>query len=417
MRRRIQFAFVAGALAALLLSAPRSSGGKPGRGKPFFDARKHQTRYAGPGRESADAVDVKEVLIGYFGPSDPDDPVGGDMWLAAQLAVEQANASCGYRGKPFRLVPAWSETPWGTGVSKLVRMVYRQRIWAIVGGIDGPSTHLAEQVVAKARLALISPVSTDRSANLANVPWVFSLCPGDHLTAGPLAAEIARRAGRKGPVLVSADDHDSRVFTGELKKALTMRRVGLQYQVEFRRGTKPSGQFVTQILAARPPVVVIAAGAEDSARMLGALRGGGYGGDIFGGPAMGRRVVAGARDAARGVTFPLLYNPSQMSEAGKFSEAFRRKCGRTPDYAAAHTHDALQMLIAAIRKAGLNRARIRDAVGALSPWTGLTGTVHWDGLGSNTRTAPLCTIEDGRMRTIPIAPHSRRPKPASGPGL
>ncbi|MCP5117243.1 MAG: ABC transporter substrate-binding protein, partial [bacterium] len=119
-----------------------------------------------------------------FGPSDPEHPLGGQMWQAAQLALELENDAGGYRGKPFRLIPAWSKDPWGTGTAELARLVYRHHVRAIVGGIDGSSTHLAEQLVAKARLSLVSPVSTDRTANLANVPWIFSLAPGDHLEMG-----------------------------------------------------------------------------------------------------------------------------------------------------------------------------------------------------------------------------------------
>ena len=347
---------------------------------------------------SSAAQTVQDVPIGYFGPSD------GDMWQAAQLTVEQANAAGGFRGKPFQLVSAWSQDPWGTGVSKLVRLVYQRRVWAIVGGIDGPSTHLAAQVVAKARLTLVSPVSTDRTTNLANVPWVFSLAPGDHLTAGPLAAEIERRGakGKKGLVLLSADDHDSRVFTAELRKALAKRRVGVQHQFEFRRDAKRTSRLVERVVSAGPSAVVIAAGPADSARLLDGLRAGGYSGGIFGGPAMGRRSVARAADAAGGVVFPLLYDPSSPSEAGKeFREAFQRRYKKMPDYTAAHTHDALRLLIAAIRKAGLNRTHIRDAVRDLAPWTGVTGIVRWDRRGSNTRTPPLGTIDDGCLRAIP----------------
>ncbi|MHC4741697.1 MAG: hypothetical protein ACYS8Z_07290, partial [Planctomycetota bacterium] len=39
--------------------------------------------------------DVEEVLIGYFGPTDPCHVRGGDMWRAACLAVEEANRAGG----------------------------------------------------------------------------------------------------------------------------------------------------------------------------------------------------------------------------------------------------------------------------------------------------------------------------------
>ena len=110
------------------------------------------------------------------------------MWCAACLAIEEANQAGGYEGLPFRLVPGWSGNPWGSGITAVTRMVYSQKVWAVIGGIDGPSTHLAEQVVAKARLPLLSPGSTDKTVNLANVPWMFSCVPDDHLLAPVLVS-------------------------------------------------------------------------------------------------------------------------------------------------------------------------------------------------------------------------------------
>jgi len=391
-------------LALSLLAFPPanrdSAGAESDRRKPFFDARKQRSEYAGPGRETSTAEEeVEEVLIGYFGPSDPDDAVGGDLWKAADLAIAQANAKGGYRGKPFRLVPAWSENPWGTGVKLVTRLAYDQRVWAIVGGIDGPTTHLAEQVVAKARLPLVSPISTDKTVNLANVPWMFSLAPGDHLLAPRLAAEIAARIGDGHIMIVSADDHDSRLLNVELKKELSQRRLAAKREAVFRRGRKELSNVVAQVTEVAPDVAVIIADADDSARLVMALRAEGFKGSIFGGPAMGRRqFMDKAGDAAEGVVFPLLWHGS--ARTASFERTFKQSHGHSPDYASAHTCDAVRLLIEAIRSAGLSRARIGDAIRELSPWTGVTGTVRWDGLGSNTRPAELGTITNGRVVSL-----------------
>ena len=386
--------------------APR----QPPAPQPFFRLREQYTEYAGPGREDPSPDEVDQIRIGYFGPADPAHPEGGQMWLAARLAVEEANREGGYRGKPFRLVPAWSENPWGTGVAQVVRMVYTERVWAIVGGIDGPSTHLAEQVVAKARLPLLSPASTDKTVNLANVPWTFSLLPGDHLQAPVVAEAISSRVGREPFVLVSAVDHDSQLFAVELAKCFARRRMAPRYHFKCDRAPGDVAGLLSRITTAKPSAVVLVAGADQSARLVTALGEGGFAGPVFGGPWMGRRKFSEqSGDAAEGVLFPLLYDRRKASEeeaSKEFLEAFESRSGRSPDYAAAHTYDAVRLLVAAIRKAGLNRARIRDAIQELSPFTGVTGSVKWDPLGSNTRSVPLGTIHDGRV--VPVAEGDRR---------
>jgi ABC-type branched-subunit amino acid transport system substrate-binding protein len=340
--------------------------------------------------------DVDEISIGYFGPHDPADPDGGDMWRAASLAVEEANRRGGYLGKPFRLVPAWSENPWGTGVTEVTRLVYRDRVWAIIGGIDGPSTHLAEQVVAKSQLVLISPASTDKSVNLARVPWMFSCAPGDHLLAPVLVEAIERCVGGEPFVLLSTDGHDPHRFVVELNACFVGRRIAPQFHFECKRQADRAAEVADRAIRSKPAAVVLVADSADSARLVVALRNGGFDGKIFGSPAMGRsRFLAEAGEKADGVVFPLLYLPAATSD--EFEQQFQNCHQRQPDYAAAHAHDAVRILVAAIQEAGLDRAGIREAVAQLSPFQGTTGTITWDTFGSNTRPAALGTIRGGRV--------------------
>lgn len=364
--------------------------------RPFWDYRQQQPDYAGPGREQPPPENLTEVVLAYFGPDDPADPLGGDLWRAAQLAIEEANRAGGWRGKPFRLAAAWSAQPWGSGVRRLTELVYREHVWAIIGGSDGPTTHLAEQVVVKARLPLVSPISTDTTVQLTNVPWMFSLAPGDHLLVPPLAAAIAARVGEQTLVRISTDEHDARLLGKELTQELARCRRVAKFQFECRPGERELGPLLQRVAAARPAAVVVLAGAEDSARLVTALRGQGYRGAVFGGPAMGRRrFLELAGEAAAGAVFPLLSDPAQLSPA--FTAAFMEQAGYAPDAAAAQAYDAVRLLVAAIHRAGLNRARLRDALAALSPWPGAAGPVTWDRSGGNTRPAVLGTIRDGRV--------------------
>jgi branched-chain amino acid transport system substrate-binding protein len=72
-----------------------------------------------------------------------------------------------------------------------------------------------------------------------------------------------------------------------------------------------------------------------------------------------------------------------------FRAKFLTRYGRSPDYTAAHAYDSANIVITAIRQAGLNRPRIRDAVQALSPTYGVTGAIAWDSQGQNDRAVSL----------------------------
>ncbi len=316
------------------------------------------------------------LKIGYFGPAEASHPSGGSLWQGLSLAFEAA--------QDVELVPAWDESPWTGGAAKVVHLAYGERVVALIGGIDGASTHLAEQVVTKALLPLVDPASTDRTVNAAFVPWVFSLMPDDRALMGALAEALASGPDRDGFVLVAATDHDSRRMKAELLAALERRRARPRRLVDFHAGrAAPAAAEASGMRAA----VVLASPAESAAFVRHAppgLR-------IYGGPAMGSRTFLRlAGSAAAGVRFADPLGPSDRGAA--FREAYERRFGEPPDASAFHAFDAAEILLAALRRAGPDRGALREALRELSPWKGVSGLIRWDKLGRNDRPASLAEI-------------------------
>jgi len=388
--------------------------------EPFFRFRSVTPTYPGPGRERPEPQGLTEVKLVWFGPSDPADPLDGPLYSAALLALEEANAEGGYRGLPFRLVPCWSENPWGTGVSRLFRLTYREQVWAVIGSRDGESTHLAEQVVAKACLALVSPVSTDKTVNLAGVPWMFSLAPADDLQVPALAEALLRSARGRPFVILSSTAHDARMTTEELLSELARRGATPALHLTFSPGLRGPQDLAVQLERTKktaPAALVVVAGAADAARVLRAAREAGLSAPVFGPAVMGSRAfLREAGPAAEGVVFPRLFDPAHNDRARRFVRRFRARFGYPPDYRAAYAYDAVRMLVEAVRRAGLNRARIRDALRDLAPYEGVTGTVRWDPTGQNLHPVTLGTVRAGRVvpyRTASAEPTHRVAQTAS----
>ena len=101
---------------------------------------------------------------------------------------------------------------------------------------------------------------------------------------------------------------------------------------------------------------------------------------------------------AEGAIFPLL--DSESADQVRFKQKFVSRFGHSPDFAATETYDAVRLLAQAIRKSGLNRARIRDAIRELSGWEGANGLVRWDAVGQNTRIVRIGTFHDGQIQAV-----------------
>jgi branched-chain amino acid transport system substrate-binding protein len=400
-----------GLLAAALLGAGLTTHAEPAA-EPYLRLRETTAGYHGA---AEDFTHLTEIRIGWFGPSDPADPLNGDFWWAANLAVREANDQCStaapasFAALPIRLVPRWAPDPWRAGVSLLARMVYDEQPLALLGSIDSASTHLAEQVVAKANLPLVSPIATDKTATLAGVSWMFSCAPDDTAVARALVDDLQRNLSdnpkskiqnRKSIVLLATTDHESRMTAREVSRELSRSGLLPEFRFDLPPGTADATEPLRSVAGAHPAAVIVIADAPDSARItravheqLGAV-------PVFGGSPMGRTgFIELAGPAAEGVRFPLLFAPDAAdSSAAAFTARFVAERHHAPDYAAALAYDATRLLIEAVRRAGPNRARIREALVQLSPWSGIAGHIAFDGTGQNRRAdLRLGTIRQGAM--------------------
>jgi len=384
----------AGALAIVLAAASGAAQ------EPYRSLADRPPEYAGPGREHPDLLPQGEVTLAWFGPGEADHAEGGDFWRGASLALADANRAGGFEGRPFRLLPVWSDNPWAAGVGQLARAVFEGRAVAILAAIDGPSAHLAEQVAAKALLPVVSPGSTDETVNLAGVPWMFSCLPGDERLASAVVPALLR-AAEGGPLAVAATtDHDGRAALVAYRRVLAARGVSPALLVEWRGVEAEVGAVAERVLAASPRAVLVLASARGGGRLVAALRERGYAGPVFGGATLGRRLFGEAAGAAsEGAVFPLVFEPAVDGDV--FAVRYEAAYGHPPDYAAAQSYDAVRLLVEAVRRAGPNRSRVLDAVRALSPWRGVTGEHRWDVLGRNQRPIALGTWKGGR--TVPLA--------------
>jgi branched-chain amino acid transport system substrate-binding protein len=371
-------------------------GGRQER-RPFFRLRDNATLYFGPGREVEEPADVNEVRLGFFGPATQEDPKAGTIWAGCVLALEQIQTVQLAGGKkPLRLLSYWSPNPWMGAVTQLARGVYEDGIWVVIGGIDGETTHLAAQVAAKALIAIVSPGNTDKTSHLANVPWVFSVLPGDDLLAQLLAEHWLAKGLHREVVLLSASDHDSRRFSVELMQKLAGVGGGVRFRADFKPGTSALEGAVEEVLRMDPPCIMISADAQEAARAVRLLRKAGYMRTLYGGPTFGQRMFQiGVGEDPGEVIFPFCWR--KTSRTLEFVTAFQLRYGFPPDYLAAAGFDAVSICAAAIEVAGLNRARINDALRQLSPWQGVSGEIRWDKAGMNLSTPCLARFRDGHL--------------------
>jgi ABC-type branched-subunit amino acid transport system substrate-binding protein len=113
---------------------------------------------------------------------------------------------------------------------------------------------------------------------------------------------------------------------------------------------------------------------------------------------MGDQLVALAGDAAEGFEAVYPYDPTREDVRwrdfnGRYEAQFKEK----PDHFAALAYDAMQVLLNAICRAGLNRGRIRDALTSVTSYKGVTGDMVFDPNCKNISALFLASVHKGAI--------------------
>lgn len=301
----------------------------------YVDKRREQPGFDGPSADPVGDGRLDCVPIGFFGPASAAHKRGGSLYMGLASALEEANARGGYRGKPFELVSRWADDPWREGATAVVKLVLEDKVCAIVGGIDGATTHLAEQVVTKMLVPLVDPASTDQTVNQVGVAWMFSCAPGDPEIAAAMVADMKSRPF----TLIAATEHDARNLAAEVVKAAARARTHIARRIDV------AGSNVGTVTDVSGPCLVLAP-PEQLVALAGALP-----------PATA--VTAGPAARSRLCARLKLRAPALHAARPQLAERLEARFSQPADDFSFLAYDAALMLVEAIREGGTERAEIR----------------------------------------------------------
>ena len=400
------------------LPAPRSLkpySGVPEDLRPFskFTTPYHEfygdlVEYNGAARNIPDPnlKDLSEIRIGFIGPlhDHPDQALGNRMLNGATLAIDEANVAGGYGGKPFKLMLHNDSATWGAASNEIVKMVYDEKVWAMFGSISSDTTHIALRVTLKAETPLVNSASTDPTIPETIVPWYFTDLQDDRLQGYTLARHIYTELGLKRVAILRVNDRYGRF--GVLKFRDASRRLGHPVVIEqkFMPGDTDFRRQLQVIEDSRVDAIVIWTDIAPAAMILQQMRELGMKQRVFGSHrTIGDELIKLAGPAAEGFEAVFPYDPSRSDPRWReFNARYEARFGEKPDHFSALAYDAMQILLEAICRAGLNKGRIRDALTATETYRGVTSDMIFDPNCKNIAPLFLAHVHNGTTNYQPI---------------
>ncbi len=397
--------------------------------KPYYENYLEPNIYTGAGRDIPDPTDISEVRIGFLGPveSSPDQVDGLRMLHGAQLAVEEANARGGYGGKPFKLIlhndyNNWqanavygtdrptNSTIWGSAADEAVKMIYDDRDWAIFGSINSESTHIILRVALKAEIPIVNSASTDPTIPETYIPWYFTDLQDDRVQAYALARHIYTEIGLKRIALLRVNNRYGRMGVPKFRGASVRLGHPVVIEQKFMPGDTDFSRELQIIHDSRVDGIVIWADESETAGILKQMRAMGMKQRVFGSyRTLGPDLLAQAGADADGFEAVFPYDPTRKDPRWlDFNLRFEVRFHEQPEQFASLAYDAMNALLDSICKAGLNRARIHDALADIEEYDGVTGHMVFDPNQKNVAPLYLGTVHNGAI-TYRVATLEKKP--------
>lgn len=362
--------------------------------------------YNGAARNVAPANPAKleGINIGFLGPlgsDNPDSPYGIAMLHGAQLAIEDGNAAGGYDHKPFVLKIHDDLPLWGASSMDIVKMDFDEHVWAMLGSIDGASTHIALRATLKLEIPIIDTGTTDPTVTETRIQWLLHDFPDDRQQGYALADYIFNQLKLQRVGILRANDRYAR--KGVEKFMDMARRLGHApvLMVKYTADQRDYSKLLGALQSSGVDSVVLWGSATKAGEILKQMRALGMKQPVFGGGRIAYpEVIRVAGSAAEGLVAVSAIDPSRTDPTWQdFRQRFEKRFQTEPDPYASYAYDGMTILIAAIRKAGLNRGKIMDALRelAMKPYNGVSGRAFFDYALNNIAPVSFARVKNGHF--------------------
>jgi len=371
--------------------------------QPYYENYTKTPDYNGAAADisTTPAADVSEVAIGFLGPiADHKDIVlGTAMRRGAELAIDEANARGGYGGKPFRLKIHNDAATWGASSNEIVKMVYDEKVWAMLGSISGDSTHIALRVSLRAELPIVNSAATDPTIPETIIPWILTSIQDDRVQCYTLARRIYSDLGLKRVALLRVNERYGRFGVGKFRDA--SRRLGHPVVIEQKYAPLDTS-FTRQLQVindSRVDGIVIWGDAAAAGTILKEMRQMGMKQPVFGSfRVLGDDLLKNAGESAEGLEIVYPFDPTRDDPTWvNFQKRFQTAYQAKTDAFSALGFDTMNILLNAICRAGLNRGKIRDALYSLENYRGVTGEMTFDPNAKNVAPLYLGKVKNGKF--------------------
>jgi len=328
----------------------------------------------------------------------------------AQLAVDQVNAAGGINGRKVALVNVNSESDNTKTVSGAKRLLEQDKVAAIIGPMSSGSVFAVADTVERAKVPMIANGASRGIVQPPESRTFMFLAPLTDVVVQSVMFKDMQAKGIKKIAVLNSDVAFGTSGRDSLEKAAAQYGITIVAKETFGNADTDMTPQLTKIRASDAEATVLWAtgpGLAISAKNHRAL---GIKTPLYlAHSANDFNFLRLAGDAANGVLLPsskiyvtdsLPANDPQKAVVERFVREYEKKYGKPPATFAGNGYDAAMMIMEAIRKAGTDPARLRDAIEGTRDYVGVTAVYAYsptDHYGTKPESVVMLTVRDGKF--------------------
>ncbi len=349
------------------------------------------------------AAAADDIRIGFTPPITGVHAAGGSLQLKAiKLALKEINGAGGINGRKIdlRVVDNQSTNP--GALAALQKAVEQEKVLALMGYLYSTQVFATADAIKNYGIPTIIGATNVNITKQGN-PWLFRVRPDDSVAAGAMVKYIKEDTNFTKIGLI----HDSDAFgTGGadlVEKGA--KELGLTV-VKREKSSTGAKDFTAELLAmknAGAQILIFYGHQEATAVLQRQLRQLGSPFKFLGSPSSASKDALNlAKEASEGIWAVVDFVPGQTAENKRYAEAYRKEYNENYDSLAAWTYDGLKILVEAIKKAGEDRGKIREAILAMQGYKGVQGNFAFTPNGDGLSEVSIVQIEKGEPKLLKI---------------
>jgi branched-chain amino acid transport system substrate-binding protein len=347
-----------------------------------------------------------EIVLGLAAPMTGNlAHIGTQFREGVDLAVEEINAAGGVNGKKLTVLVMDDKGDPKEAANVAQKLASDPKVKAVIGHYSSSACFAGIPIYDKANLTMITPSASHPELTHGS-KYAFKMWTSFTVYAPKLADLTVTELGKKNVAVIYVYNDwgigSKNAFVSRVKQL-----GGTMVAEEvFYDGDKDFRTQLTKIKSRNPDVLMIYAYYTEGALVVQQARGLGLDVQLIGsGTFYEKEFVRLAGDDAEGMFIVTEFvtddpRPSVQNFVKKYQAKYP---GKEPGNYQGNSYDIVYLLTEAVKKAGTDRAAIRDALAATKDYAGVTGTISFTDEREVVKSQVFLKLENGQWKFHRVA--------------